>query len=73
MPDATMKPCKKSNQCLDLSTKGKISCASCRYKKCLAVGMHKEGEISIESSTSCMFFDNSKPSIKSSIFSHFRV
>lgn len=43
MPDATMKPCKKSNQCLDLSSKGKISCASCRYKKCLAVGMHKEG------------------------------
>ena len=37
-----IKPCQADGKCGDNPT-GKISCSECRHKKCLAIGMAKEG------------------------------
>ena len=42
--DKVIKPCRFDGKCAD-NPNGKIPCTQCRHRKCLAVGMHKEGDV----------------------------
>ena len=42
--DKVIKPCRFKGKCAE-KPNGKISCRQCRHRKCLAVGMHKEGNV----------------------------
>lgn len=39
-----MKPCPHNGTCAD-NPKGKITCSSCRHKKCISIGMTREGTL----------------------------
>ena len=42
--EASIKPCTKGGHCAE-NPNGKISCSDCRHKKCLAIGMAREGMV----------------------------